>query len=250
MKTAIIFGSSGGIGHQFVEYCLAQYEHVFACPRQSQSFKTIDKEGKGKLHLMQLDPSSETELQLFSEYLAGREFNVQLMINACGLLHDDSTHIAPEKKIEDFNAESFEAVIKANALITPLIAKYLLSHLNKGAKNCHSTGVFASLSARVGSIGDNYLGGWYSYRASKAALNQIIKTLSIEASRRFKNSAVVAIHPGTTDTHLSEPFQANVPAEKLFTPEYAIKKMMAVIENVTLDDSGKFYAWDGSLIQW
>ena len=138
MKTAIIFGSSGGIGHQFVEYCLARYEHVFACTRQSQSFQTIDKEGMCNLHLMQLDPSSETELQLFSEYLAGREFNVQLMINACGLLHDDSKNITPEKKIEDFNAESFEAVIKANALITPLIAKHLLSHLNKGAKNCVS----------------------------------------------------------------------------------------------------------------
>ncbi|RDX37262.1 SDR family NAD(P)-dependent oxidoreductase [Kangiella sp. HD9-110m-PIT-SAG07] len=250
MKTAIIFGASGGIGHQFVEYCLVHYEHVFACTRQLQSFQTIERKGMGKLHLMQLDPSSETELQLFSEYLMGREFNIQLLINACGLLHNGSKGISPEKKIEDFNANSFEEIIKANALITPLIAKHLLSHLNKGAKNLNSTGVFASLSARVGSIGDNYLGGWYSYRASKAALNQIIKTLSIEASRRFKHCSVIAIHPGTTDTNLSEPFQANVPAEKLFTPEFAINKMMAVIEKVGLVDSGKFYAWDGQEIEW
>ncbi|GAA4356101.1 SDR family NAD(P)-dependent oxidoreductase [Kangiella marina] len=250
MKTAIIFGSSGGIGHQFVEYCLTRYEHVFACTRRLQRFKTIERDNSGKLHLMQLDPSSETELQLFSEYLTGRDFDVQLIINACGLLHDETQQLTPEKKIEDFNAENFEKVIRANTLITPLIAKHLLLHLNKGGKALKQTAIFAALSARVGSIGDNHLGGWYSYRASKAALNQVIKTLSIEASRRFKHCSIIAIHPGTTDTNLSEPFQANVPPEKLFTPEFAIDKMMAVIEQASTEDSGKFYAWDGSLIEW
>jgi len=250
MKTAIIFGANGGIGHQFVEYCLAQYDHVFACTRQIQSFKTIEGQSKGKLHMMKLDPSSEKELQLFSEFLSGREFEVQLIINACGVLHNDSKDISPEKKIEDFNPNSFKEVITANALITPLIAKHLLHHLEAGAKAQKSTGLFASLSARVGSIGDNYLGGWYSYRASKAALNQLIKTLSIEASRRFKHCVVVAIHPGTTNTSLSKPFQANVPEEKLFSTEYAVSKMMNVLENTTLEDSGKFFAWDGKEIEW
>lgn len=250
MKTALIFGSSGGIGHQFVEYCLAHYEHVFACTRQPQSFQTIEGDNQSKLHMMKLDPSSETELQLFSEYLTGRGFDIQLIINACGLLHDESRNIAPEKKIEDFNQKNFENVISANTLITPLIAKYLLPHLEAGAKAQQSTGIFASLSARVGSIGDNYLGGWYSYRASKAALNQLIKTLSIESSRRFKHCTIIAIHPGTTDTELSKPFQANVPEEKLFTTQYSVSKMMSVIESLTLEDNGKFYAWDGKEIEW
>lgn len=249
MKTAIIFGASGGIGREFVAYCLQKYDHVFACTRQPQSFKTVEGAHRGTLHLMQVNPTSEKELEVFAQFMSGRDFNVQLIINACGVLHDKDG-LAPEKKIEDFSLDNFEKNILANTIITPLIAKHLISLLNKGAKQLKTSGVFASLSARVGSISDNYLGGWYSYRASKAALNQLIKTLSVEAERRFKHSAVIAIHPGTTDTSLSKPFQANVPAEKLFTPEYAIRKMMAVIENVTLDDSGKFYAWDGSLIEW
>jgi NAD(P)-dependent dehydrogenase (short-subunit alcohol dehydrogenase family) len=198
---------------------------------------------------MQLDPSSEKELQLFVEFISSHEFDVSLIINACGLLHDKHG-LAPEKRIEDFNQKNFEKIIQANTLITPLIAKYFLSQLNKGAKKLRIPGVFASLSARVGSISDNYLGGWYSYRASKAALNQVIKTLSIEAARRFKHCSIIAIHPGTTETKLSKPFQANVPEEKLFSTEYSIEKMMGVIEQVTIEDSGKFYAWDGKTIDW
>lgn len=249
MKTAIIFGASGGIGREFVAYCLQKYDHVFACTRQSQNFETIEGEHQGALHLMQVNLTSERELKVFAQFLGGREFNVQLIINACGVLYDQDG-LAPEKKIEDFNVENFEKSILGNTIITPLIAKHLMHLLDKGAKQLNTTGVFASLSARVGSISDNYLGGWYSYRASKSALNQLIKTLSIEANRRFKNCAVIAIHPGTTDTKLSKPFQENVPEGKLFTVEFSIEKMMAVIENVTLDDSGKFYAWDGSLIEW
>jgi NAD(P)-dependent dehydrogenase (short-subunit alcohol dehydrogenase family) len=110
--------------------------------------------------------------------------------------------------------------------------------------------VFAAISARVGSIADNRIGGWYAYRASKAALNQLLRTASIEFARRHKNAIVVALHPGTTDTGLSRPFQANVPEEQLFSVDKTVGHMLSVIDGLSTDDSGGFFAWDGQPIEW
>lgn len=124
-----------------------------------------------------------------------------------------------------------------------MVAKHFLPKLAKDQR-----AVFAALSARVGSISDNQLGGWYSYRASKAALNMIIKNLSIEMKMRYKQAIIVGLHPGTVDSRLSKPFQANVPAGKLFTADYAVAKMLEVINTLTPENSGKYYAWDGKEI--
>jgi len=106
----------------------------------------------------------------------------------------------------------------------------------------------AALSARVGSISDNRLGGWYSYRASKAALNMMLKTLAIEHGRRHKKSVVIGLHPGTVDTQLSRPFQVNVPEEKLFSADFSAARLLDVVEKVMPDESGKIFAWDGQEI--
>jgi NAD(P)-dependent dehydrogenase (short-subunit alcohol dehydrogenase family) len=110
--------------------------------------------------------------------------------------------------------------------------------------------ILATISAKVGSIGDNQLGGWYGYRASKAALNMFIRTSSIEYKRTCPQAILVALHPGTTDTKLSLPFQRNVPPEKLFTVDRTVSQLLTVIENLTPADSGKFFSWDGSQIVW
>jgi NAD(P)-dependent dehydrogenase (short-subunit alcohol dehydrogenase family) len=110
--------------------------------------------------------------------------------------------------------------------------------------------VFASISARVGSIGDNRLGGWYAYRGAKAAQNMFTRTLAIEWARTRRNVICVALHPGTTDTELSRPFQANVPPEKLFAPGRTVHQLLEVIDRLTPADSGSFLAWDGSPIPW
>lgn len=106
------------------------------------------------------------------------------------------------------------------------------------------------MSARVGSIGDNGLGGWYSYRASKAALNQLTKTLSIELARKHHAVAAVLLHPGTCNTDLSKPFQRNVKPEKLFSRERGVTQLLHIIDNITMGDTGRFIAWDGTDIQW
>ena len=108
--------------------------------------------------------------------------------------------------------------------------------------------VIAALSARVGSISDNRLGGWYAYRASKAALNQVLRTASVEVARRWREAVIVGLHPGTVATGLSEPFRGNVRPEQLFTAEYSAGRLLAVIDGLGAGDSGGCFAWDGSAV--
>ena len=136
-------------------------------------------------------------------------------------------------------------IFSINTIGPTLIGKYFIPLLKKD-----SPSILSFLSARVGSISDNRIGGWYSYRASKAALNMIIKTLSIEVARNNKNAMIIGLHPGTVDTNLSKPFQGNVSNDKLFTPEYSISKMVEVMNNLSPDDSGNCFAWDGKRIEF
>lgn len=160
-----------------------------------------------------------------------------------GILHSDC--IKPEKRIEDFQAEAFSQVMNANALTPMLWIKKLISILS-GKSPCK----IVVFSARVGSISDNRLGGWYSYRASKSALNMMLKTTSIELARRDKNIKLVAFHPGTTDTPLSKPFQRNVPANKLFTCEFVAKQLLSIIKEIPFDQQVSYLDWQGKKINW
>ncbi len=250
MSIAIIFGANGGIGQEFVKQALERHAVVYACSRPSQQTDAITlphiKAMDNGLQLVDIDVLNEQHLKNLADKISNQYGHVDLIVNATGILHD-SNGLQPEKKIEDFNLDNFNKVFQINTASTALIAKYFISLLKKSES---MPSVFASLSARVGSIGDNRLGGWYSYRASKAALNQIMKTLSIEVARRNKNTVVIALHPGTTDTKLSKPFQQNVKPEKLFSSEYSVKKMFQIIDNLFIEDNGKFFAWDGSTIEW
>jgi NAD(P)-dependent dehydrogenase (short-subunit alcohol dehydrogenase family) len=161
------------------------------------------------------------------------------------MLHDATTGMAPEKRLADVRADTLAASFAVNAYGPLLVAKHferLLAHREQA--------VFASISARVGSIGDNRLGGWYAYRGAKAAQNMFTKTLSVEWARSRRNVICVALHPGTTDTDLSRPFQANVPPEKLFSVERTVRQLLEVVERLTPADTGRFLAWDGREIPW
>tara|TARA_B110000977_G_C10998535_1_gene462858 strand:+ start:233 stop:979 length:747 start_codon:yes stop_codon:yes gene_type:complete len=160
-----------------------------------------------------------------------------------GILH--SQNIKPEKRLEDFDAQAFIDVITSNSL-TPMLWIQKLTPLLTGKSPCK----FVLFSARVGSISDNRLGGWYSYRASKAALNMMVKTASIELAHRAKNIKLIAFHPGTTDTPLSKPFQKNVPTNKLFTAEFVAKQLLAIVEEAPLDQTVSYLDWQGDTINW
>jgi NAD(P)-dependent dehydrogenase (short-subunit alcohol dehydrogenase family) len=160
-----------------------------------------------------------------------------------GILH--SNDFQPEKRLEDFDALAFNQVISANTL-TPMLWVQKLTPILTGKSSCK----IVVFSARVGSITDNNLGGWYSYRASKAALNMMLKTAAIELARRAKNIKIISFHPGTTDTPLSKPFQKNVPKNKLFTSEFVAKQLLVIVEKAEIDHTASYLDWQGKTIEW
>ncbi|MGL4501896.1 MAG: SDR family NAD(P)-dependent oxidoreductase, partial [Planktothrix sp.] len=134
---------------------------------------------------------------------------------------------------------------QVNSIGAVLLAKHLLPLFQHNQRS-----IFATISAKVGSIGDNQLGGWYGYRASKAALNMLMRTVAIEYPRKGANAIVITLHPGTTDTRLSKPFQRNVPPEKLFPIEKTVSQLWTVLENLEETDTGEFFSWDGTRLPW
>lgn len=170
-----------------------------------------------------------------------------------GRLHD--TAFAPEKRIEELSSETLHSVFDSNAVIPALwlkALKPLLRHQFRGVKKSREPLAIAVLSARIGSISDNGKGGWYAYRASKAALNMLLKTSAIEYQRSLPRLRFIAFHPGTTDTPLSEPFQRSVPEGKLFTPQYVAQCLLQRLDEAmaAADGQARFVAYDGSTIPW
>lgn len=187
---------------------------------------------------VRLDVTDEASIIAAAQRLGG---SLDLVFVTTGLLHD--VDISPEKSLSSLDAMALERVYRVNAIGPAMVAKHFLPLLAKGRKSA-----FAALSARVGSIGDNRLGGWHSYRASKAALNMLIRTMSVELRRRNPEALIVGLHPGTVGTPLSKPFQRSVPEEKLFTPERSARAMLDVLDGLSPEDSGAQFAWDGARI--
>lgn len=160
-----------------------------------------------------------------------------------GILHQGE--LQPERKLESISADNMLKVFTANTVIPSLWLKYLTPYL-KSSEPCK----VALFSARIGSISDNQLGGWYSYRASKAALNMMVQTFAVELARRAKNVKLLAFHPGTTDTPLSEPFQRSVPEGKLFTPEFVATQLLSLIDTLEVDGKASYMDWNHQPITW
>ena len=237
-KTVAIIGSSGAIGNA-VSNNLLNDDSVEIIYKFSRS-KSIDENPKVKNIF--LDIEDEESVKSSVEQIPSN-IKFDLVFVATGILHNDK-EIFPEKSIKDINIEKLKKVILVNTIGPTLVGKYFIPFLKKNEQS-----VFAFLSARVGSISDNKLGGWYAYRASKTALNQIIKNFSIEVNRTNKNAIFVGLQPGTVKSFLSKPFERNVKADNLFTPEYSAEKMLQVINELTPNDSGKVFAWNGEEIQ-
>lgn len=160
-----------------------------------------------------------------------------------GILH--GKNIQPEKRVEDFTESQMAEVFRINSILPALWLQALLPVLKNSAR-C----VVSVFSARVGSISDNHKGGWYSYRASKAALNMLIKTTAIEYARRAPGVKLLAFHPGTVDTELSRPFQKNVPPEKLFTAAFVASRLLTITDTLTPDGQASYLDWAGQRIEW
>ncbi len=232
----IIVGSTGGIGAAFIDALASseQVSQIYALSRQGRSHPSP------KVNNLTFDFTDESSIEAAAEAL--RETGAfDLCIIATGLLQGEG--IAPEKNMRAMSLKAFQQSFLINTFGPAVTAKYFLPLMRRDGK-----AVLAALSARVGSISDNRIGGWYAYRASKTALNMVLKTLSIEFGRRFKETVIIGLHPGTVDTGLSKPFQGNVPEGKLFTPEYSVSKLLSVIDKVDAKDSGLLFAWDGEQV--
>jgi NAD(P)-dependent dehydrogenase (short-subunit alcohol dehydrogenase family) len=232
---ALVVGASGGLGSAFVAQLAADARctQVIAWSR-SAPIAT----GEKILANHRIDLQDEATIAAAAQSLG----EVDLAIVATGLLHD--RELKPEKSWRSLDPSAMMRAFEINTIGPALIAKHVLPLVPRDRR-----AVFAALSARVGSIGDNRLGGWHSYRASKAALNQLIRCFSIELSSKRPQAICVGLHPGTVDTDLSKPYQAGVPYDKLFAPEESARRLLGVLDALTPAQSGRVYDWAGAEIQ-
>ena len=224
-----IFGANGTIGQALCAHYQKQSD-VYAFTRND-----FDIDESGLVKILLDDFNEDSVFQAANKF--DNDFFDKIIVSI-GILHNES--FMPEKRIEEISSDQFLEIIRINTLVPTLIAKNFYKKLKKNDK-----ATLAFLSARVGSITDNRSGGWYSYRASKAALNMVIKNLSIELRRYNKESVVIGLHPGTVDSRLSQPFQKNLEDSKIFSADFSVLKLSSVIDSLDIDDSGKCIAWDG-----
>jgi NAD(P)-dependent dehydrogenase (short-subunit alcohol dehydrogenase family) len=222
MRRTVIVGASGGIGAALADAAAARGDLVVPLSRPA------------------IDLSCEEGIAAAAAALEGP---VDHLIVASGLLHQGQR--GPERDWRQLDPDWMLENYRVNAVLPAILAKHFLPRLARDRRS-----VFAVLTARVGSIGDNRLGGWHSYRMAKAAANQLVRTLSIELRRKNPPAIAVALHPGTVDTPLSRPFQRNLKPGQLQTADEAALKLWWVIDGLCAEDSGTFRAFDGSTIPW
>lgn len=232
-----VFGASGGIGRAFA-LALAGRDDVGEVHAGSRKGAVP---GGGKLHPFAFDLTDEASIASACARIGGP---LDMVLVASGrLTRADGT--GPEKSYRALCAEGMAELFAVNTIGPALIAKHTLPLLRRDGR-----AVFAALSARVGSISDNRLGGWHAYRASKAALNMVVKNLALELARTHPQALAVTLHPGTVETALSAPFQRGVAEGKLFTPEFSAGALLGVLDGLTPADSGGLYAWDGAPVSF
>jgi NAD(P)-dependent dehydrogenase (short-subunit alcohol dehydrogenase family) len=235
MKIAII-GASGTIGKAFAKHFLQNknVEELYLFSRAGIDFQDP------RINHSFIDIEDEEAIKKAADSIPLNTVLDALIITT-GILH--TPDLFPEKSLKDLSQEKFFKLYAVNTVGPGLVAKYFISKLNHSNKS-----IFAVLSARVGSISDNHSGGWHSYRCSKAALNMLIKNISIEIKRKSPYPIIVGLHPGTVDSKLSSQFTSGISKDKIFTADYAVKKMIHVLLSLTTEDTGKLFAWDGQEI--
>ncbi len=220
MQKALVIGASGGIGAALVSALTDRGLDVTPLSRDQDGFDV-------------------TDMASVDHVIGGQEGPFDMILVATGILAPKGS--SPEKSLHQINAAHMADVMAVNAIGPALVLRHAPRLLPR-----HGRSVVAVLTARVGSIGDNGLGGWYSYRASKAAANQIVRTAAVEIGRKFPEASVIALHPGTVAT----PFTGDYPAHRKVTPRIAADNMLRVIDSIGPEQSGRFFDWAGKDVPW
>lgn len=244
---ALVQGASRGLGLEMARQLLAQGQHVVAtCKTPSTAtglHALVEEFGEARCRVVALDVRDEASIEAAAAQVRGWTEKITLLINAAGVLHGEG--FGPERRLSEVRPEVLREVFEVNAFGPLLVAKHFADLLRHDER-----AVLANVSARVGSIGDNRAGGWYAYRASKAAQNMFTKGLSIELRRRAKSLIVLAVHPGTVATDLSAPFAPRRGPDTRFPVTRGAAQLLEIFAGATPYDNGKFFAWDGSEIEW
>lgn len=236
VKNAVVVGASGAIGYAFIELLRKQEQikTIYALARSMTDFSDTN------IVKSYIDITDEASIRKAAEQI---EQPIDLIVVATGVLH--AADMQPEKSLSQLSVKNFQQQFAINTVGPALVAKHFLPLLNSNSRS-----IFAALSARIGSIADNYLGGWYAYRCAKAALNMFIRTASIEIKRSNRQAIIVGLHPGTVDSELSKPFQKRVPKDRLFSADFAVSQLYQVILSLDEQSSGKVFAYDGKQIDY
>jgi NAD(P)-dependent dehydrogenase (short-subunit alcohol dehydrogenase family) len=244
-NTALVVGASRGIGLAITQQLLQQrsIQRIYATYRNADSAVALLEIDDERIQTLELDVTSADDLQALAASIRADGQHPDFVINCAGILHEDE--LQPEKSLNQCNPDSLMRLFLVNSIGPLMLARAVIPLMPK-----NRPGHFAVLSAMVGSIADNRLGGWYGYRASKAALNQFMKTLAVECHRSHPQLCITSIHPGTTDTALSKPFQANVKSGKLYSTSQSAERILQVVNAGQAQDSGRFMNWDGKPIAW
>ena len=231
-KNIAIIGASGALGSAFLNKLIDinKYSNIHCFSR-----KTLTTNNP-RVFSHSIDITSEKSISNSSKFIPS-DMSLDLIFVATGILHNNT--VKPEKSFNEISQKNLIEIFNVNTFGVALVMKYFLPKLNKESRS-----LFMAISAKVGSISDNHLGGWYSYRSSKTALNMIIKSAAIELKRKNKNSVIVGIHPGTIDSNLSRPFQKNV-KHKIYTPEEAAQNIYKISTKFSDEMSGNIYDYNG-----
>ncbi|MBW4935497.1 SDR family NAD(P)-dependent oxidoreductase [Marinobacter sp. F4206] len=247
MKRVVIAGASGAIGAALVQAILDQDPEsrvVGLCRDPARAPATL--RDSDRVTLLPWDAMDNDSPAAVTDALATvipANEGIDTLVYAAGLLHSDA--VFPEKRLEELSADAMMQAFAVNATGFGLLVRALLPWLrHRQLKR------IAAVSAKVGSITDNRLGGWYAYRSSKAALNMLVRTLAVELPRRCKPVACLALHPGTTESALSEPFRQSLAQLKVHSPEQTADHLLAVLRDVGSEANGRFLSWDGSELPW
>lgn len=236
-KSVVVVGSNGGIGAALIKQLSSQMPDVII---HALARKPIITDLPNVIDYC-VDFEQESAIEHVRDQITQHGL-IDCMIIATGLLHNAS--VKPEKTLKQLSYQQLQMVFAANTFLPAILAKYFIPHLSNVDRS-----VFCILSARVGSISDNSLGGWYAYRASKAALNMLIKTASIETARTNKKAIIAGLHPGTVNTPLSQPFLGRIDNAKCFSPDRAAEQLLDVIHQLKSSDNGAVFDWKGQKIE-
>ena len=236
----VVLAGDGGIGRALAQRLLADYpvEQLFCLQRNKDPIT-----GDPRCITLPVDVTDPASISAAGSVIGQRCDALHLVINTVGMLH--APGIKPEKRLRDVTASNLQQLALVNAFFLPQLAAALAPGLRHGQPS-----LLASLSARVGSISDNSMGGWYAYRASKAAHNQLLRTLALEWRLSHRHCCVVALHPGTVKTQLSEPFTPANYRKAVHSPDQCAQHLLNVMSSLSSEQSGEFYDWKGDQVPW